>query len=64
MSFWTETAMGREALAAWSMDRDFMRGEERRFADTDYCPVCGYLLAAHLIDACPTEAEVEAWWGR
>ena len=62
MSFWTDTAAGREGLAAWQMDRDdLMRA---RTDMGEYCPVCGFLLAAHLIDDCPTEAEAAAWWGR
>lgn len=60
MSFWTTTA-GQWGLDAWNMDRS-ARDEERHDMG-EYCPVCGYLLAAHLIDACPTEAEVAEWWG-
>lgn len=59
-SFW-DTSAGREGLAAWNMDRD----DQRRYDERgEYCPICNFLLAAHLSDFCPTEAEVAAWWGR
>ena len=59
MSFWNTTA-GRWGMDAWNMDRDAPRVTD----EGEYCPVCGFLLAAHLIDDCPTEQEVAEWWGR
>lgn len=59
MSYWTDTAAGREGLSAWEMDR----ADARRADLGEYCPVCGFLLAAHQIDACPTETEVREWFG-